>query len=251
MSSATLKHPDHAGDVPGESGPGQDELDLTAAINRKHPVADQIYEALRDAIINVQIPPGASISENRICRHFGVSRTPVRSAMVRLSEDGLIDVYPQQGSFVAPIRLAGIYDSHFVRKHLEIALLREAACRWTPAMSVQARAIIEAQRKAIAARDVTLFHREDERFHHAFALFANRKGVWDTILLAKSRLGRFVRLFGKPERLPIVIKEHIAIIDALDAGEPDNAAERLEYHLDMIFIMLKQLPDQYQHYLVD
>ena len=73
-------------------------------LDRKQPVSEQIYEALKHSILTVQLLPGASISENTICRHFGVSRTPVRSAIVRLAEEGLIDVYPQQGSFVAPIR---------------------------------------------------------------------------------------------------------------------------------------------------
>ena len=81
-------------------------LAVSLSLNRKLPVADQVYEALKKAIVTLQLMPGASISENRICRTFGVSRTPVRSAIARLREEGLIDVYPQQGSFVAPIRLA-------------------------------------------------------------------------------------------------------------------------------------------------
>src|SRR4051794_21836889 len=69
-------------------------LAVSLALNRKLPVADQVYEALKKAIIRLQLMPGASISENRICRTFGVSLTPVRSAIARLSEEGLIDVYP-------------------------------------------------------------------------------------------------------------------------------------------------------------
>src|SRR5262249_24368279 len=110
-------------------------LAVSLALNRKLPVADQVYEALKKAIVTLQLMPGASISENRVCRTFGVSRTPVRSAIALLAEEGLIDVYPQQGSFVAPIRLSLITDSQFFRKALEVAILLEAAGRWTPAMS--------------------------------------------------------------------------------------------------------------------
>jgi DNA-binding GntR family transcriptional regulator len=219
-------------------------------LDRKQPVGEQIYEVLKHSILTVQLLPGTSISENTICRHFGVSRTPVRSAIVRLAEEGLIDVYPQQGSFVAPIRLSGITDSHFIRKSLEVSLLREAARAWTAASSSAAQAIIASQEAAIAAGDLDLFHHEDERFHHAFAIFAGREGVWSTILIAKARLGRFVRLFGKPERLPVVAAEHRAIVEALDAGDPEEATKRLEYHLDKIFNMLDQLPEQYRPYVV-
>jgi DNA-binding GntR family transcriptional regulator len=250
MSPPTLNIPDEDTEktVPGL---GPDGLGFAVDINRKYPVADQIYEALKEAIVSVRLLPGTSISENRICRHFGVSRTPVRSAMVRLSEDGLIDVYPQQGSFVSPIRLVEINDSHFVRKNLEIALMREAAAKWSPQKSAEARAIIEVQRQAIATGDGNLFFREDEHFHQVFATFAERERVWVTILQAKARLARFVRLFGKPDRLPVVVKEHIAILDALDAGEIDRAIAELEHHLDMAFTMLKQLPEEYGPYVVE
>jgi DNA-binding GntR family transcriptional regulator len=226
-------------------------LAIALSLNRKLPVADQVYEALKKAILTCQLLPGTSISENRICRTFGVSRTPVRSAIARLGEEGLIDVYPQQGSFVAPIRLAGIADSQFVRKALEIAILLEAARLWTPAMSAELRLIVARQNAAIAAGNDDDFFMEDEAFHHAFARFADREGVWSTVMSAKARLGRFVRLFGKPDRLPVVVEEHMAIIHALDSSNAAEAAQRLEYHLDRIFNLVNELPDQYRPYLAD
>ena len=224
-------------------------LPIDIAVDRRRPVADQVYDALKAAIVTVRLPPGASISENRMCRHFGVSRTPVRSAIVRLAEEGLIDVYPQQGSFVAPIRFNEVRDCHFVRKHLELAILAEAAARWTPEMSREARAIVASHAQALAAGDIDQVFVEDEHFHQAFFGFAGREGVWNMVLAAKARLGRFVRLFGKPERLPVVMEEHLAVIDALDQGDAGLAVERLSYHLDVVFHMLEQLPDQYRPYL--
>ena len=232
-------------------GREREALALSGRLNRKLTVSDQVYDALKEAIVTVKLLPGASISENRICQHFGVSRTPVRTAIVRLVEEGLIDVYPQQGSFVAPIRLSGIAESRFIRRVLEVAVLREAAAVWTPELSRRARAIIAAQAEAIAAGDTELFHREDERFHQAFCLFAGREGVWATIMLAKARLGRIRRLFGDADRLPVVVREHSAILDALDAGDTDEAIGRLEYHLDKIFEMIAQLRERYRPYVAD
>ena len=243
MATQTVAHP-----APEPEPPA---LAVFLSLNRKLPVGDQVYEALKKAIVTLQLMPGVSISENRICRSFGVSRTPVRAAIARLSEEGLIDVYPQQGSFVAPIRLAGIADSQFVRKALEVAILLEASRVWTPAMSAEARAIIDSQAGSIPLGDDELFFAEDERFHHIFARFADREGVWETVMGAKDRLSRFVRLFGKPERLPVVIEEHRSIVDALDRGDGPEAARRLEYHLDRIFNLLNELPDQYRPYLAD
>ncbi len=233
--------------------PETDGVDFGAPIrlDRRRPVSEQVYDALKQAIVTVRLLPGTSISENRICRHFGVSRTPVRTAIVRLAEEGLIDVYPQQGSFVAPIRLAGIAAGRFARRVLEAAVLREAAALWTAEMSRQSHAIIAAQSRAIAAGDTEAFHREDENFHHAFSVFAGREAVWGTILGAKASLARVMRLLGRPDRLPVVVAEHAAIVDALDAGDADAAVRRLEDHLDKIFQMIERLPDQYRPYVTD
>ncbi|MCX5496140.1 GntR family transcriptional regulator [Kaistia dalseonensis] len=228
-----------------------DSLEIEFHLDRKRPVADQVYEALKAAIVSVRLLPGTSISENRMCRHFGVSRTPVRSAIVRLADEGLIDVYPQQGSFVAPIRLADVYDRHFIRKHLELAVLAEVAKRWTAAKSAEARAIVATQVAAIEVGDPALFHERDEALHAAFAVFAEREGIWPTIQMAKARMSRLHRLFGPPERLPVVVEEHLSVLDALDAGDAALAHQRLEYHLDKIFETFDPMPEAYRPYLAD
>ena len=228
----------------------EEALPFEARLDRKRPVSDQLYEVLKAAIVSVRLPPGFSISENRICRHFGVSRTPVRTAITRLGEDELIDVYPQQGSFVAPIKLSSIRDSHFVRKSLELAVLRELAKVWTPQMSGSARAALERQREAVASDDKEFFHREDEAFHHSFAGWAQFEGVWNTIKGAKARVDRLHRLAAIEGRLPIVIIEHEAVLAALDAGETEEAAARLEYHLDRILELLPQIHARHAGYFV-
>ena len=226
-------------------------LPVSARLDRKRPVADQLYEELKEAIVSVRLPPRSSVSENRICRHFGVSRTPVRTAITRLVEDELIDVYPQQGSFVAPIKLSSIRDSHFVRKSLEIAVLRELAKLWTPQMARLARLVIERQRLAVAADDKDLFHREDEAFHHCLASCAQLEGVWNTIKGAKARVDRLHRLAAIEGRLPVVIVEHEAVIAALDEGRAEEAAARLEYHLDRILDLLPQIHARHAAYFVE
>ena len=234
-------------DTPQETDP----LPISIMLERRQPVADQIYQALRSAIVTVRLLPGTPCSENRICRHFGVSRTPARAAVLRLADEGLIDVYPQQGSFVSPIRMADVEDARFIRRSLEVSILIEAASVWTPEMGARSRAIVQSHAQAIVDGDIDAVFREDMRFHRAFSIFAGREGVWDSILGAMARLSRIVRLFGKPERLPVVLTEHNAILDALDAGDPATAVSSLEYHLDKIFVMLKQVPEQYSPYVVE
>lgn len=228
-----------------------DELGFDFVLDRRQPVADQVYEQLKAAIVQAKLLPRTSISESRICRHSGVSRTPVRAAILRLSEEGLIDVYPQQGSYVSPIGLTDIHDGHFIRKSLELSVLDEAAARWTAEKSHAARAIVARGADAVRSGDVEAFHTADEDFHRAFTVFAERPGVWSAILHAKTRLSRFIHLFGDAKRLPVVIEEHLAILDALDRDDASEARSRLDYHLDKIFRLVDQVPDQYRPYLKD
>lgn len=236
---------------PAGPQPATDTLALDLSIDRRRQVSDQIYEALRRAIVSLRLPPGTAISENRICRHVGVSRTPVREAIIRLVEDDLIEVFPQQGSFVAPIKLGTIRESHFIRKALELAVLRQAAARWSPELSGRAHALLAEQEAALASGDEERFHELDEAFHRNVCDSADLAGVWNTIQGAKARVDRVHRLAAVEGRLPVVIREHRAVIEALDAGDEAGAVARLEYHLDRILALLEMLVGRNQRYFVD
>lgn len=220
---------------------GLEGLELVRDLHRS--ASEQVHATLRRAIIEVRLLPGSQISENSICRQFAVSRTPVRAAIQRLAEEGLVDVYPQVGSFVAPIRLAGLQDSHFIRRSLELALLREVAQAWTSERSQAMRQAVIEQERYIAAGDGDGFFRADEEFHHLLGTFAGREGVWQAVLSAKVTLTRFQRSWQTAERLPDVIKEHLAIIDALDCGNVIAAEQALAMHLDMIFVIFGRMPE--------
>lgn len=220
-------------------------------INRKQPVVDQIYDALKDAIITTRLLPGSAISENYICESIGVSRTPVRAAMGRLSEEGLIDVFPQRGSFVSTISIKGIIDDQFVRRTLEVAILREAALHWTPALTAQARQAIQMQTEAIISQDRASFFAADSRLHQIFAIAGNLQGVWSTVMSIRTKVSRFDNLLGRPERLPIVIEEHQSIVDALECGNAALAEQRLLAHLNKGFDTVSGLPQTYAPYFSD
>jgi DNA-binding GntR family transcriptional regulator len=226
-------------------------LQLRLKLDPRRQVSAQVYEALKKAIVSLQLPPGSSISENRICRQIGVSRTPVRGAIIRLVEDGLIEVFPQKGSFVAPIKLSAVRENHFSRKALELAVLRRAAELWSAVHGTKARYIVERQATALGAEDMDDFHALDEAFHRSFCVAAGLEGVWSTIQIIKARVDRVHRLAAVPGRLPMVIAEHIAILDALDAGNCEGALARLEYHLEQAPTMLEILIGKHEKYFVD
>ncbi|MER9211163.1 GntR family transcriptional regulator [Mesorhizobium sp. M0663] len=222
-------------------------VELDVFLNRRSSASEQIYSVLREAIVRAKLLPGESISENAVCRQFNVSRTPVRAAIQRLAEDGLVSVFPQLGSFVSQIDIVSIQDSHFVRRSLETCLLREVAPRWTPAMSAEMRSLVAAQERSIAEGDIDGFHDNDENFHQLFASFAQRPGVWTTIHAAKAKLTRFIRFSGNAARFAVVLQEHLAILDALDANDGPGAEAALVAHLDKIFVLFDAHASETRH----
>lgn len=220
-------------------------------IDRKRPVIDQTYDALKDAIITTRLLPGSAISENNVCDSIGISRTPVRAAMGRLSDEGLIDVFPQRGSFVSKISIKGITGDQFVRRTLEVAILREAALHWTPALTAQARQAIQGQMDSIISHDRASFFAEDSRLHQIFAIAADLQGVWPTVMSIRTKVSRFDNLLARPERLPVVIQEHQLIVDALECGNSVLAEQRLLAHLNKGFDIVSGLPQTYAPYFSD
>lgn len=244
--------PMQKGEVASETaphGPPEDVPGLTALsieFDRKSSVCDQVHAALRRAIVEVRLLPNERISENALCRQFSVSRTPVRGAIQRLAEEGLVDVSPQRGSFVAPLKLEGLKDSHFVRRSLELALLRETAQKWTPAMSAEMRDRIAVQERLVAADDPEGFLKEDYEFHRSLVALSGRTGVWSAINAANVPLMRFHRYWANPSRLVDVLREHRAVIDALDQGDAAAAERALAQHLDMVFVIFEQMTPEEQ-----
>jgi DNA-binding transcriptional regulator YhcF (GntR family) len=91
------------------------------------PARTQVYAALRDAIIRAELEPGRRLSENELAARFGVSRTPIREALVRLRDERLVAIVPQYGTFVSQISPQAVSDAQFLREALECAAIREAA----------------------------------------------------------------------------------------------------------------------------
>ncbi len=99
---------------------------LQASFLRGAPLSQQVYEALRDAIVDVRVSPGALLRKEELCDLWGISRTPISEALARLAEDGPVEIRPQRGTFVSRILLDAVHEGAFVRRSLESAAIRPA-----------------------------------------------------------------------------------------------------------------------------
>ena len=223
----------------------------TLAVDRRLPAAEQVYGALREAIITCRLEPNEAISENRLCGMFQVSRSPVRIAITRLAEDGLIDIFPQRGTFVAPIKLTQVREAQFARTVLEVALIEEAARRWQDRDTAELKANLDLQREHAKAGDRWGFYLDNEDFHHAIARAARLEGVWTTVQSVKMLWDRIGHLANRvPAHTAKIIEEHRNIVAALERRDPKAAAAAMKQHLKSVEHAIAMLRPVHADYFI-
>jgi DNA-binding GntR family transcriptional regulator len=221
-----------------------------AATTVTAPPSGSIYGLLRHEIVMLHLRPGTRLSENELAARFGTSRAPVREALIRLVEDGLIEVRPQRGSFVSRISLRAMERARFVREALEAAIVRRAAeQRISAAAQAELEAAITAQRAA--ADDSERFTQEDDRFHRGLAEAAGLGSVWDVIEREKAQFDR-VRYLSLPSATPVdvLIEQHRAILAAVLEGRPAAAEQELRKHLREVLQIADGLASRHQDLIV-
>jgi DNA-binding GntR family transcriptional regulator len=203
-------------------------------------VRDQTLETLRRRIISLQLPPGEPLSENELAQELGVSRTPVRESLILLREEGLVQVFPQIGSFVSLVDLGRVAEAQFVREAIECASLRDAVV--DDAGMAGLREILQSQTDADSSGDVEEFFRLDEDFHRELLRLAGHESAWAAVNSAKAHLDRARRLSLIDTRpIAMLIEQHTAVVDALQADNLDDADRFLRLHLRGVFEDVKRI----------
>ena len=199
--------------------------------------SDEIYEDLCNKIEKLVYLPGDKISENELCRQYGVSRHIIRTVISRLKERMLLTVYPQRGTFVSLIDMKTVELILFIRESVEqeaIRLLQFEKQEVRDRMSEAMKACIERQSIAISDNiDMDAFYLLDNEFHGCLLEAVGKKDVMgiireDYIHFRRWRNFEVVRSGRQRE----IIEEHTALMHALVKNETKEAHEILHMHLN-------------------
>ncbi len=214
-------------------------------------IAETVYRQLHGRIVAMELTPGTAISEKEVALAQGVSRTPVREALLRLADERLVEVVPKSGTFVARIPLSVLPEALVVRRALEAVTVRTAAAKATPSQILTLTALVERQRETAAADDREAFHRADEDFHAAIALAAGYPGIWELIQQVKVQVDRYRRLTLPQEgRMQLVVEEHAAVVEAMAEGDGERAVACMEEHLNKLQLDIAVFRDLWPDYFV-
>lgn len=210
--------------------------------NRAPQKAEQVYEFLRRAIIMMEIAPGDAIVEKDICAQLDISRTPVREAVQKLAEEGLVNVVPHSGSYVSRISYQVAEEGFVIRRALEIESVRRAALRFTEPGGQELQAIMARMRDLVSTGQLDRYIEEDDALHSALARMSGMPRIWKFITMAKVHLDRMRQLSAPvPGHLAMVTEQHAAIVAAVGAGKADQAELAMRIHLESSFEVMTRL----------
>lgn len=226
---------------------------LTAyRVTADRPAAGQVLEQLRSSIVRLELLPGEMLSESDLAERFGVSRTPVREALIKLAQQGFIEVRPQRGSFVTKIRPKELLEARFIREAIETAAIARISGKLSAASIRVCEATLKDQRSAAAAKDIYAFHRADDAFHRSLAEATGFERLSGMIEGEKALMDR-VRILSLKTTPPFkrLIAQHKAILEALIAGEAELALTQMRGHLREILTTLPQAAQDYPEYFTE
>jgi DNA-binding GntR family transcriptional regulator len=219
---------------------------------RANNTAHLVYRELRDDIVSMRRAPGQPIVEKEIALARGVSRTPVREALLRLAGEDLVEIFPQSGTFVARIPASALPEAILMRTALEQTTARLAAERAHAGDIARLHDLIERQRRVEARGERDRFHAADEAFHAAIAEAAGHPGIWRFIEQVKIQVDRYRRLtLPVPGRMRLVLGEHAAVVAAIEAHDPPAAAAAMAAHLERLRASIGDVRDLNPDYFID
>lgn len=205
-------------------------------------LGQKVYQTLREAILSLAYRPGEILRKPEICEALGVSRSPVADAVARLAAEGLVDVVPQAGTFVARFSMEEIREGAFLREAIEVAAIERLAETITEEQLTLLRRNITVQAALVADGDVPGFYQMDAAMHEmllSFTGFRKLAQVSETAWLHVNRARQLI--LPVPGRVQATVEEHRAILAALEAHDPEAARRAVRLHLRQLISYLEPL----------
>lgn len=204
--------------------------------------SQQIHDSMRDRIISLEFVPGQSLSRAEIADDYRVSQTPVRDAMMKLEEEGLLVIFPQSKTEVSKIDVDHARETQFMRMSLEIEICKTLANAADPSLTAPALSILERQRQALANDDLQRFAECDRAFHRSLFAALGMETLWDMV---KNRSGHIDRLrklnLPDPGKAADILSLHQKILEAIRTGDAAEAEKYTRMHLSGTLSQLSQI----------
>lgn len=194
--------------------------------------ATRLRDEIEEDIATGRLKPGERLDEISLAHKYGVSRTPIREALQQLAAAGMIEIRPHRGAIVSAPDAKRLMEMFEVMAELEGMCARLAARRLQPDTEAALTEALAACARAADQTDGDVYYYENERFHRTIYAASRNTFLADQATALSKRLSPFRRLqLRVRNRLRTSQSEHVAVAEAIIAGDGDLAAERLRAHV--------------------
>lgn len=193
-----------------------------------------VYRTLKNAIQFLELKPGTPISEVALIEDLGVSRTPIREAIIRLADEKLVDVYPQRGTYVSKIDIALAKEMAYMRHVVETEIFCDLCREKTNIGDTVAESMFFMQ-QALKNNDIIEYIIQDSSFHRAIFAFAGHEMIWDVIANTRTHYVRLLMLdMSLPQALEESYEDHKKIVEFIVNGKKKELKQILDPHHDYV-----------------
>ena len=209
----------------------------------------KVYTNLQRSIIELEYKPGELLRKQELCKEFGISRTPLSEAIALLMQDGLVEVVPQAGTYVARLSMDDLHEGAFIREALELAAIKLLADIITEPQLVKLKRNLRLQRVFIDDEDFQGFYALDAQFHAMlldFTGFEKLNRVANSAWINVDRVRRL--LLPISGRVEETYQEHVEIFGTLERGHPTEASNALKKHLRKLMTYITPLEKSHPEY---
>ena len=191
-----------------------------------------VYASLEEKILSGEYKIGEQITEKRISTELGVSRTPVREALLMLEKDGLVELIPNKGAVVRGISVGDLVDIYNIRKRLEGLAASLAAERIDEKGIAELSEIVELSEFFILKNDTEKLKQFDSDFHACVYKYSGSRMLEKVLCDLHRSIGSYrKRSLENPGRLEKSVKEHREMLEAIKAGDAEKADMLASLHV--------------------
>lgn len=204
-------------------------------VTKPPPAAERVYTHVKQAVLERRYEGGTLLSEGELAEAVGVSRTPVREALLRLEVEGLLKLYPKKGALVLPVsaqEIADVVETRLLVEQHAVAKVVPAG----PQLLARLEELLEEQKGHAATGDLAAFAAADRCFHAEIVRAAGNTilaQLYDQLRDRQLRMG-VATMHAEPGRIAKNITEHTEILDALRAGDAGSAAGFVQRHISWV-----------------
>ena len=199
---------------------------------------DELYHILEDEICALKILPGEALSENQLCKRFGVSRTPIRSVLQRLEQNRFVQIIPCKGTIVTPINLDIVDQIVYQRTAVESTVLRDFIQVCSPKEYIEIKHkndLLEEMAQTMTDPDnvdINAFLTLDLEMHAIWFCSMNKWYIWQSLTKPQPDYSRFTRLdVVRANNVPDVLSEHREILRVIREKDVDAIEPLIRHHL--------------------